>query len=474
MTMNELVEQLCEQGSIKPSRAKDLKTSIRYLADAVDATATAITDVESLESSYKSLLKSYFASLKPLPSPYTVRNSLNNLSFLYRTARAAGLIHAVPLRPTTRTMEQSIHEAAHTSPYRERTMLCLQPYRPHVEEWPDAFREPWLAYRASRALTIRPVTIYRYEQLLRAYIGFGVRFDHPPLTAWHDLFEIPRLTRFIQWHTKRVKAPRISDSAYRTVTLLITLAREAKLPVSEALQSLKKRLPQPEPMHNKQHPLHSLTLKELEQVGMTLLADARNPLRAPGQRAPHAIFRVCRHRTALVIRLLVRIPLRIRNICEMKSGQNLFQDHTGTWQIRFQGEELKISQRQGRMNIFQVPFPPDLVEHLEEYLQHYRPLFRNADQYPHLFIGHFGRPFSQSNMGQELRNQVYFHTNGKRFYPHLIRTIWTDAYLLQTHDVSTAAFMLNDRPDTVLQRYHELRANDHIQKAHQFTQSLFG
>jgi hypothetical protein len=40
--------------------------------------------------------------------------------------------------------------------------------------------------------------------------------------------------------------------------------------------------------------------------------------------------------------------------------------------------------------------------------------------------------------------------------------------------VSTAAFMLNDRPETVLQRYHELRANDHIQKAYQFNKALLG
>jgi hypothetical protein len=228
-------------------------------------------------------------------------------------------------------------------------------------------------------------------------------------------------------------------------------------------------------MHNKQHPDHSITLREMEQVGLSLLAQGRNPLSSCTRNTKRpGLHRACRHRTALIIRLLVRIPMRNRNVCEMKIGHNLYKDRSGTWHIRFQGEELKVSQRYGRMNVFQMPFPPDLVEHLEEYLARYRPLFPNADRYPHLFLGMFGHPFTQPMIGQELRNQIYFHTDGKRFYPHLIRTIWTDTYLLQTHDVSTAAFMLNDRPDTVLQRYHELRANDHIQKAHQFTQSLLG
>jgi hypothetical protein len=35
-------------------------------------------------------------------------------------------------------------------------------------------------------------------------------------------------------------------------------------------------------------------------------------------------------------------------------------------------------------------------------------------------------------------------------------------------DVSTGAFMLNDSVQTVLQRYHELRGSDHVEKAYAF------
>jgi len=61
---------------------------------------------------------------------------------------------------------------------------------------------------------------------------------------------------------------------------------------------------------------------------------------------------------------------------------------------------------------------------------------------------------------------------GKRFYPHLIRTIYADTYLLRTHDVDTVAFMLNDTPQTMYKHYHELRAHDHVRKAYQYTQEL--
>jgi hypothetical protein len=60
-------------------------------------------------------------------------------------------------------------------------------------------------------------------------------------------------------------------------------------------------------------------------------------------------------------------------------------------------------------------------------------------------------------------------------YPHLIRTLWVDQYLLSSNgDVSTAAYILNDTVGTMLKRYHELRGSDHIQKAYAFNQAMLG
>jgi hypothetical protein len=473
MTLDDLLTEILKRGTVAPSRTKDLKTSVRYLTQALAVhPAHLANDAEALESPYRQILRTYFASLDTTPSPHTIRNTLNNLSFLYRTARACELIHTVLPRPTHWTAMQARQQRKQTSPYRERS--THERYQLPVSEWPAAIREPWQEYLSRRELTMRPITMNLYERSLKGFVAFGLTIDQPPMSTWDDIFNVDRVRRYIRWHAARMKVSRISPSAYRFVSQLITFARESQRPETQALVMLKKQLPKPEPMHNKQHPDHNISLKELEDVGLTMLANARKPPESHDGYGHGRHFKACRHRTALILRLLVRVPLRLRNLQEMQLGQNLYQDHSGTWQIRFQGDELKVRTRNGRINIFHIPFPPDLVEHLEEHLRVFRPILLRTQNDAHVFLSRDGRIINHSRLGEVLSEQVYFHTGGKRFYPHLIRTIWTDTYLLKTHDISTAAFMLNDRPDTVLQRYHELRANDHIQKAYQFSQSLFG
>ena len=75
---------------------------------------------------------------------------------------------------------------------------------------------------------------------------------------------------------------------------------------------------------------------------------------------------------------------------------------------------------------------------------------------------------------QLLSDITYMHLK-KRLYPHLLRTLWVDQYLLSTDgDVSTAAFWLNDNVLTVLKRYHEFRGEDHTAKAYNFNQAILG
>ena len=46
---------------------------------------------------------------------------------------------------------------------------------------------------------------------------------------------------------------------------------------------------------------------------------------------------------SLILRFLVRRPLRQRNIREMQLQRHLYQDHAGLWRIRFSGPELKVA-----------------------------------------------------------------------------------------------------------------------------------
>jgi hypothetical protein len=100
---------------------------------------------------------------------------------------------------------------------------------------------------------------------------------------------------------------------------------------------------------------------------------------------------------SLLLRFLVRRPLRQRNICEMTLQGNLYQYHEGVWRIRFSGQELKVDRRDGGINRYECLFPPDLVPVLEEYLTIWRPRLANAGE-EHVFLNSKGHPFTANRL----------------------------------------------------------------------------
>ena len=61
----------------------------------------------------------------------------------------------------------------------------------------------------------------------------------------------------------------------------------------------------------------------------------------------------------------------------------------------------------------------------------------------------------------------------KRFYPHLARTLWTDAALDATHTPELVAAWLNNTTAVVYRHYRELRTQKHIEEAVAFNRSQF-
>src|SRR5262249_26957192 len=135
----------------------------------------------------------------------------------------------------------------------------------------------------------------------------------------------------------------------------------------------------------------------------------------------------------LVLKLIVRIPLRQRNIREMKLDKNLYQDPTdGHWHIHFAGEELKIESRGHKgKNVYHIDvtkYAPGFIPPLEEFLKDFRPLLPNADTDPHLLLTKYGTPYDARALYREIADTVALRTK-RRFYIHLIRTIWATEYL---------------------------------------------
>jgi hypothetical protein len=161
-----------------------------------------------------------------------------------------------------------------------------------------------------------------------------------------------------------------------------------------------------------------------------------------------------------MLKLLVRVPLRQRNVREMQLDKNLYTEG-GHWHVHFQGRELKIGSRGGSVNVYDVDltdYCPDLLPVLEDFLKDHRPRLPGAETSKHLFLTHRGLPFSYQTLRIELADTVAMRT-GQRFYPHLIRTIWATEYLTNPEtygDYQGAATMLGDTVPVVIASYSHL------------------
>lgn len=475
MTLMELLTTLEAQGSISANRVKDVKTSVRYLALAVGKdTPEQCQEADFLlpPAVWKEKLDGYFLTQQQRGktiSPHTLRNTRNNLSFLFRTAQQSEVLATPESLPQVSLTQVAARKVlAQTSPFAKHWKAArTQSYRLAFEQWPPDMQTTWLTYCASRHLKTRQTTLRNREKFLTCYIGYLITVEECAL-QWDDLFNIAFLDRFVRWHSQRLDV-RLSTLAKHMTETLRTLASHLNHPALTAIQHYCRDLPVPEPMHDKQR--YSFTLHELETVALAMLQDAYKPLIGIAPRIKnHGLKRALHHQHALMLRLLVRIPIRSRNLREIQLEKNLYKDGAGHWHLRFSGEELKIGTRNGRTNTYHVnlsTYCPGLLSHLEEFLTIYRRRIPNAESSPFLFLTRTGRPPNEHDI-RSMLSMVVFQRTKKRFYPHLIRTIWATEYITKTGDFTTAAHMLGDTVQVVLRQYHEFIEREHKDKASQF------
>ena len=171
---------------------------------------------------------------------------------------------------------------------------------------------------------------------------------------------------------------------------------------------------------------------------------------------------------SLIIRLLVRLPMRQRQIREMVLGQNLLQDHAGVWQIRFVGKQLKVAQVKGVINIYAFPFPIDLVPLLDEYLSQWRPKLAAAGE-THVFLNSRGKPFIRSKDIADMIARTCFRFTGVGVTPHMFRDIWATEYLEANFgDVGGCARRLGNTPEMIMAHYAHILKRSADERAQTF------
>jgi len=486
MTFTELLDTLQNRDALRPSRAKDVKTSLRYLAEALGydrVEACPVGDACREEARWGAALDAHFQARQAQGrglSLATERNTRNNIRVAFRLADAHGLLAEplplplpVPLRPKPlRSVVEA--EARTTAPY-QTTYRPTGPrhYGLPIAQWPPEILEGWAAYQEACGVRLRDTSFKTYEKSMATYLGYLIGIQGRTV-AWDDLFHVRTVREFLRWHNARLQRATSSISVHgrSVVIMLAAIAVVLERPERRTLADFRNGLPAVKELHKKEH--HAVPLATLDAVADACLAEGRAPYQTTTRIGTPGLYRACAFQKGLMLKLLVRVPLRQRNIREMRLGQNLYEDEAGHWQLHFEGDELKIGDRKGRgANVFHVDlteYCPEWLPLLHEFRRDFRPRFPQAATQPTLFVTIRGNPFTQRSLQGELGSTVLRQT-GKRFYVHLIRSIWATEYLSNTHEsdaFATCAEMLGDTIQTVTRTYYQPVREVHHAKAKAF------
>jgi hypothetical protein len=476
MTFAELIDALETRAALKASRMKDCRTSLRYLASALGYSSLEECPVEDAcrdPATWTGALETHFQALTDQGraiSALTRRNTRNNCRAIFRQAEAHGLLQApLPLRLLARPLHRVFaHHHRETAPYQSTYRPQTGPRRFGLTQaqWPPDIQAGWRDYTTECGH--RETTLQGYRACLGTYLGYLVHVcGRAPV--WGDLFDRAQLREFVRWHGARLGQHHTTQGR-NVVIVIAAMAKVLHHEHARALADFRNTLKKPAPTHDKRH--HWVSLAQLEAVATALLADGRLPVVPHGHHAEHpGAKRASRFQCGLILKILVRIPLRQRNIREIRLGHNLYQDtQTGHWHLHFRGDELKIGTRGQKVNEYHVNLTDDttgLVPVLEEFLDVYRPLLPGAQQSPFLFLTRVGKPFSAGALGVQLKTAVAMRT-GIRFYPHLVRSIWATTAIAKKAEPATIAVALGDTVQTVMSTYYDVDTKDQRTKAKAF------
>lgn len=478
MTLADLLTTLATRGALPASRVKDLKTSLKYLAVALGHANPEQCPVDAAcqdPGTWGPALEAHFATLETQGrtiSAVTRRNTRNNLRVLLRQAEAHGLLTApLPARllPRPDNREAFRRQQRATAPYKTTygDHRGRRYWLPQAQ-WPPDIQNGWRTYRGACGQRIRETSFQSYVKLLETYWGYIANVcGRTPV--WDDLFDRAQLTEFVSWHGARVGRP-LTVHARQLVIVSAAMAVVLQHPHAPALAAYRQGLKKPAPLHIKRH--HMVSLAELEEVAESCLAEGRAPVVPHGKATRYyGAQRAGRFQRGVILKLLVRVPLRQRNVREMQLDRHLWKETTtGHWHLEFAGDDLKIGHRGPQVNKYELnlsTYRPEFIPILEEFLQVHRPKLPNAATSPFVFLTQRGNPHIQKTLHGDLSDAVAMRT-GKRFYPHIVRTMWATEYLKETQDFQTAATMLGDQLRTVIATYYDVVHKEQIPKASAF------
>jgi len=481
MDLETLFNKVVECGQIKPNRVKDIKSSVKQYSQILGYENPIRCDIDCYNLP-KKVRNELIEERLTEASHSKLRNLKNNISFLLKLAYELNLIIDPSVYIKEAKGKFGINKTKHFASKKKRKNSernLLPPYKIKYQDWNPFLKEEYEKYYNWATAPIsqgrpahikkRPSTMDSQLPHLEALVGYLVnikKFDQKKIRL-NDIFDIEVIVDFESWFINE----RHKQVIVLSIEILKTLETIAKYylhdkELGEQINSLKKTLGKPRSTYSKDEIW--VSLKELEIIALSEYERGKKMKISPYHKNSGVLKALCMQRS-LIIRLLVRCPMRQRNIRDMKLNQNL-KLVNGKWIIEFIGEENKVALKSGVENVYKMNFPIDLQQQLEEFIYEYRPLLcRN--NYENVFLNRNGGLYDHASLNLEIKKCVYSYTE-KPLNIHMFRTIWATEFILKTKDFITASIRLNDRIETVLKHYSHLFNIDTEAKVTEFLKEV--
>jgi integrase-like protein len=375
------------------------------------------------------------------------------------------------LLPRDLTKQHAPSHEAQIQRRRTGLHIILDALKAEVEAYLTWCTKPYAIDRPA-SIKKRPISAASVMDTIRQIGGYAAHIAGEPVErlTLARLVDPALVQQFIAWWVNE-RRERMTATIPRRLSGLVPIAKYwLKNPdhtkgLEEIQRSIGRAIPA---VWNKEALL--IPLRELERIGLSCYPLNEDRLqrsyyaRAIAKHLQDPAYSLHGHSTSLfraamaaqmslLIRLMVRIPLRQRNLREMRIDHQLRRRPDQRWEIYFRGEELKVSRRQGQVNEVHFAFPQDIQWLLDEYLTFWRPkILRSAPDTRYLLLGRYAQPLTRDHFTLRFKEAIY-RFSGAYVTPHLVRDIWASEYLDETGDITGAADRLGDTPQMVMQRY---------------------
>ncbi len=267
-----------------------------------------------------------------------------------------------------------------------------------LEHWPSADRAAWLDATAERGLLEVGGAAANWRDTTKKAVldAYGRWLTFLQLNGLLDENESPT-ERFTEDRLRRYLANLDGSVAPITCRNLITNLSEAlRVMAPEMDQTLLRRArarlkTRARPARNKHEQI--VPVDELLRLGFDLMRQAEHEYEG------REVWRAAVYRDGLTIALLACRPIRRRNLAAMRLDHHLIKQGT-SYYIAFSPAETK------NRRTFDQPLSSHFTEHVDQYLQRFRPLLLNGRDSDRVWISWRAQPMSDASLYGAIRSRT--------------------------------------------------------------------